>query len=216
MSKKIIPFVYLLLFFNLMVLPVWANKTWENRFIIRAGVSGIYNYNSVFDSEVLPEMKLKPFSMGSSFQVGFASHKTDLKEFRHYIEISNINYSADLNHLGSFKANLFFLCISPFQYQVKLNPGKTKVVALEGGITLGGIMGGQYRYHFLGNKRSTDHNPEVENMNLLGLNLGVNMEGKLFNKNTEIGVKWRISSIPLVIETDYNFFSTEFFYGIKF
>lgn len=216
MSKRSITFVFMLLFFNLVALPLWANKTWKNRFIIRAGVSGISNYSSAFDNEVQPEMTLKPFSMGSSVQVGFASHQTDLKEFRHYIEIGNINYSAELKYLGSFKANLLLLSISPFQYHVKLNPGKVRVVALEGGITLGGIMEGRYRYDFLGNKRSTDHNPEEEEINALSLNLGVNMEGKLFNKSTEIGLKCRISSIPLIFETDYNFLSTEFFYGIKF
>ncbi len=199
---------------NLFVIQVFANKTREKDIIIRAGISGLYHFNPAFNKVLPNEITLNRFGLGSTLQIGFNTRKSDLTEYRHYLEFNHINYTADVKYLGSFTANKLYISFSPYQYYIKINPEAKNVVAIEAGLTFGFNMYSVYNYDFLEVKQRRVKS--AEESTIAGINLGFNLSRIHFNKEVEMGVKCRISPILGVFVVDQNYLATEFFYGIKF
>ncbi len=212
--SKIRNYILLFIAFNLFAIQVFANKTREKDIIIRAGISGLYHFNPSINRVLPEEIALNRFGLGSTLQIGFNSKKSELKEYRHYVEFNHINYTADIKYLGTFTANKLYISFSPYQYYIKINPEAKNVVALEAGLTFGFNMYSVYNYDFLEVKQRRVKSSEEST--IAGINLGLNLSRIHFNKEVEMGVKCRISPILGVFVVDHNYLAAEFFYGIKF
>ncbi len=205
---------FFLISITLLSFSAYANKTRKTDIIVKAGINGQLYYGMGFNNELSKQIKYNKLGFGNTFQVGYNTRKTELTEYRHYIEFNHIHFSADIEHLGSFNADKVFISISPFQYYVKLNPEAANVISLEAGLTLGFNLYSKYNYTFLEEKRTrTVMNDET---GISGINVGVNCTRNHFNKEVEIGLKMRISPLLGVLIADHNYLATEIFYGIKF
>ncbi len=191
-----------------------ANDGKNERFILRASIAGLRHHQVMLNSEVPKELSIRKFGVGTNLQFGFISGKKEQSEYRHYIELNQVKYTADVEYLGSYKANMLFLSFSPFQYHVQLNPESANIIDLEIGVTLGFNLLSVYNYNFLNNERRSVK--DTEEITIAGFNMAFSTERVHFNKMAEMGVKLRISPIFGVIEVDQSYSGLEFFYGIKF
>ena len=199
---------------NFITTSIFAERTRKKDIIVRGGINGLLYYYPKLNLGNVDYINYNKLGFGSTFQIGYNTRKTDLTEYRHYIEFNHISYSADIEHIGSFKANKLFLSLSPYQYYLKLNPEAANVFSLEVGLSIGFNLYSVYNYKLLGEERTSKI--RSDETGIVGINVALMNTRTHFNKEAEMGIKWRISPILGVIEADHNYFAAEIFYGIKF
>lgn len=199
---------------NFITTSIFAQLSSKKDIIIRGGINGLLYYNPKMNLNHLDYINYNKLGFGSTFQIGYNTRKTDLTEYRHYIEFNHISYSADIELLGSFKANKLFLSISPFQYYMKLNPEAANVISLEAGLSIGFNLYSFYNYKLLGEERRSSI--RSDETGIVGINVALMNTRTHFNKEVEMGIKWRISPILGLIQADHNYFAAEIFCGFKF
>jgi hypothetical protein len=97
---------------------------------------------------------------------------------------------------------------------MKLNPEAANVISMEVGLSIGFNLYSVYNYKLLGEERTSKTGSDETG--IVGINLAIMNSRTHFNKEAEMGIKWRISPIIGLIQADHNYFAAEIFYGIKF
>lgn len=214
MRKLNLYFVLLSVCMVLLGTSSFAIDAKKERFVLKASISGLIHHRPFLNYELPEELSIRNFGYGSNLQFGMVTRKQERTEYRHYIELNHLHYTADVKYLGYYKADMLFLSISPLQYHVQLNPEALNVIDMEVGLTFGFNLSSVYHYNFLNNERKSVK--KSQDISIGGINLSFSTERMFFNKKAEIGLKARISPVIGVVVVDHSYSGLELFYGIKF